>query len=471
MHVDDEPWRALQEKGGVVAEAVHVENDARGVGRGLRGTDAGQEAVVGDFHGAPGKLRREPRSVKVEENAIGIGDARGLIADLLLEVNRHAGVVGRGPMPNARDQRQLAAARRRRRIHQPRVFSGRGGCAGRRLGGILRNLGGRLRRGKIALFDSWIGCGLARIAGSKRGGRRSSSRRELLWRLRRSSHGRVAMRAGTRGAVRRLGVCGSNLVAANVVQLAAGLCAERILRIETQKILVDSLRLLQVPQVALVDFPFGQQGAEAVAAAGVLVPQKFILADSVVESLVLLKDAPLFGKQIGNGGDRRIGPGRSGIAMVDGAVGVEDPLVLQTRPLLFGPALQRFTQPLSVREGCRPRGRRLRSRSQSRHRQNRERKNARTRRVRTGGPHRGSVSALHKRPNRPRSSTLPPNAREPCVTPPKTPSIIGAPQPPGPTHAMSNRGANPDDHTRLRCGQTRDNSPCAFVILRPRRHI
>jgi hypothetical protein len=118
------------------------------------------------------------------------------------------------------------------------------------------------------------------------------------------------MRAGTKGAVRRLGVCGSNLVAANVVQLAAGLGAERILRIETQKILVDSLRLLQVAQVALVDFPFGQQGAEAVAAAGVLVPQKFILADSVMESLVLLKDAPLFGKQIGNGGDRRIGPRR-----------------------------------------------------------------------------------------------------------------------------------------------------------------
>ena len=126
-----------------------------------------------------------------------------------------------------------------------------------------------------------------------------------------------------------------------------------------------------------------------------------------MESPVILKNAPLFGKHIGNGCDGRVGPGSGGITMVDGAVGVQHAPVLQTSPLLFGPAFQRFTKPLSAGESCRPRGRILRSgerrRSQGRKRQ---KKAARTRRARTGGPHRGSDSALHKRPNRPRSSGL-----------------------------------------------------------------
>jgi hypothetical protein len=105
-----------------------------------------------------------------------------------------------------------------------------------------------------------------------------------------------------------------------------------------------------------------------------------------------------------------------------------------------------------------------RRRSQGRKRQ---KKDARTRRARTGGQHRGSDSALHKRPNRPRSSACFPNAREPCVTPPRTLSIIGAAQQPGATHTAPNRGANPDDHTRLRCPARRR----PFVILRPRCHI
>ena len=165
------------------------------------------------------------------------------------------------------------------------------------------------------------------------------------------------MRAGTRRASRGLRARCGNQVAANVVQLAAGLCAERILRIKSQKVLIDRLRLLQVAQIALVDLAFGQQSAKAVAAARVLVAQKLILADGVVESLVILKDAALFGEQIGNGGDGRVGPEDGGIAMVNSTVGVEDALVLQASPLLFGTTLQRFTEPLSVRESCRSRGR------------------------------------------------------------------------------------------------------------------
>jgi hypothetical protein len=124
VHIDDEAGRILQEEGGVVADAVDVEHDAGGVGGGLRGADAGEEAVVGDFDGAAGELGREVGSVEVEEDAIGIGDTRCLIADFLLEVDGDAGVVGRGPVADAGDERQPAAARRRRGVHHPHIFVG-----------------------------------------------------------------------------------------------------------------------------------------------------------------------------------------------------------------------------------------------------------------------------------------------------------------------------------------------------------
>ncbi len=92
MDVDDETWRILQKERGVVAEAADVEDDAGGVGGGLRGADAGEEAVVGDFDGAAGELGREAGAVEVEEDAVGVGDARGLVEDLLLEVDGDAGI-------------------------------------------------------------------------------------------------------------------------------------------------------------------------------------------------------------------------------------------------------------------------------------------------------------------------------------------------------------------------------------------
>ena len=118
MHIDDQARRILQQEGGVLGEAADVEHDARGVGRGLRGADAGKEGVVGDFDGAAGELGGEAGSVEVEEDAIGIGDARSLVADLLLEIDGDAGVAGRGPVTNAGDKGEMAAGERGRRgIH------------------------------------------------------------------------------------------------------------------------------------------------------------------------------------------------------------------------------------------------------------------------------------------------------------------------------------------------------------------
>jgi len=122
VDVDDEARRILQEECGVVGDAVDVEDDARGVGGGLRGADAGEEAVVGDFDGAAGEFGGEAGAGKVEEDAVGIGDARGLVANFLLKIDGDAGVVGRGPVTNAGDEREAAATRGRRRVHRAGVL-------------------------------------------------------------------------------------------------------------------------------------------------------------------------------------------------------------------------------------------------------------------------------------------------------------------------------------------------------------
>ena len=85
-----------------------------------------------------------------------------------------------------------------------------------------------------------------------------------------------------------------DLVATDVLEFGSGFCAERVLRIEAQKILIGRLGLVQVGQVPLIDFGFCEKRAEAVAARGILMAEKFILADGVAEGLLILKDAALF---------------------------------------------------------------------------------------------------------------------------------------------------------------------------------
>ncbi len=70
-----------------------------------------------------------------------------------------------------------------------------------------------------------------------------------------------------------------NLFRTNVFQLLPCLIRQWALRIDLQKLLKRSLRLVTVFEVATVNFSLRQQRAEPVAASRILLPQKFILPD------------------------------------------------------------------------------------------------------------------------------------------------------------------------------------------------
>ena len=139
---------------------------------------------------------------------------------------------------------------------------------------------------------------------------------------------------------------------ADFTQLGVGFAGERVAWIEAEKFRVGIAGLGEIAEIVLPDFAFGEQGAEAEAAAGVLSAEEFVLADSVVEVFVVLKDSALFGEQIGDSRDRGVGFGRGGIAVVDGPIGVENAIVLEACALLFGAPLESLAKTLSVGEGC-----------------------------------------------------------------------------------------------------------------------
>jgi hypothetical protein len=147
-----------------------------------------------------------------------------------------------------------------------------------------------------------------------------------------------------------------DLVAADVLEFGSSLHAERVLRIEVKKILIGRFRLVEVGEVALVNFGLGEERAEAVAAGGILTAEKFILADGVAEGFLILKDAAFFGEQVGDRSDGGVSFRRGGIAVVDGTIGVEDVVILQASALLLGSAFEGLTETLGVGEiggsGC-----------------------------------------------------------------------------------------------------------------------
>jgi hypothetical protein len=137
----------------------------------------------------------------------------------------------------------------------------------------------------------------------------------------------------------------------DLAELGASFHVQRMLRIEAEEGLIERLSLAEIAEVALVNFGFGEQRAEAVTAGGILMAEEFILADGVVEGLFILEDAAFLSQKIGNGGDGGVGLRRAGIAVVDGAIGIEHVLVLKAGALLLGTTFEGFAEALGVGEG------------------------------------------------------------------------------------------------------------------------
>jgi hypothetical protein len=130
--------------------------------------------------------------------------------------------------------------------------------------------------------------------------------------------------------------CG--LLAMDLAELGASFHVQRMLRIEAEEGLIERLSLAEIAEVALVNFGFGEQRAEAVTAGGILMAEEFILA-------------AFLSQKIGNGGDGGVGLRRAGIAVVDGAIGIEHVLVLKAGALLLGTTFEGFAEALGVGEG------------------------------------------------------------------------------------------------------------------------
>ena len=92
-------------------------------------------------------------------------------------------------------------------------------------------------------------------------------------------------------------------------QLDSGFVGQRVLRIKPQKLLKCRPGTLAVVQVAQINLALGEQRAETIAAAGIGLAQKLVLADCIAQGLLILKDPPFLGQQIRHRRNRCIGFG------------------------------------------------------------------------------------------------------------------------------------------------------------------
>ena len=119
-----------------------------------------------------------------------------------------------------------------------------------------------------------------------------------------------------------------------------------MLWVDLEKLLEFLLGLIAIEQVVAVDLTLGEEGGEAVLAGRILQAQKFVLADGIVEQSWLGEMAAFFGEELGDGENTGIGFGGCGIAVVNGAIGVENPVVGEPSTLRLRTAFECRTQVL-----------------------------------------------------------------------------------------------------------------------------
>src|SRR5579884_2116025 len=231
--------------------------------------------------------------MQVKEDAVRIGDTRGLVLCFVLQIYGDAGVDRSRPVANASHQRQPALTRRgRRSIH---------GCF-TQLWSFERFLRvsrfherGRLLPGSFNGLSS-----RSRVCFS-----RFCRRCGWLWPWCAFCLGDGMLSAP---------FC--NFLFADVAQFLAGLVGERAFGIELQKLLKGLSGTVAIIQIVKVDFAFCQQGAVAKTAARILSAQKFILPNGVMQGLFILEEAALFSQKTGDGRNAGVGLWRCRVSVI-----------------------------------------------------------------------------------------------------------------------------------------------------------
>ncbi len=135
------------------------------------------------------------------------------------------------------------------------------------------------------------------------------------------------------------------------VQLAACLLRQRVPRVGFEKLLKLFSGRFAIANVMPVNLALGDESGEAVSAAGILLTQELILADGIVQELFVGEEPALLGQQPGDGKDAGIRFRRCGIAVIDGAICIENPLIVETGTLGRGMGFQGFLQALCAIKG------------------------------------------------------------------------------------------------------------------------
>ena len=303
MNVDDEPPGIGKQKSGVVGDGAYIEHNPGYVVGELRCTDAFEKAVVDHFDRSAVQRWVQMRAIKIKVDAVRARNAGGLIGHLILQINGDAGIDRRGPVADSAHQGDLPGVQGRE-------------CAGLepiRYSRLWRRLDGRRRHG-------WRGTRWRRVLLRLDRRRGHSLRGMRLLRPDGGGQHRVPFRSV-------MGLTGGMFFLMDVVQLELGLLCQRALWVDLEELLKCFLSVIAIAQVTAVDLTLGEEGGEAVAAGRILHAQEFVLADGVAEQSLIGKVAAFFGEELSHGEHTGIGFGRSGIAVVNRAIGIENPVV------------------------------------------------------------------------------------------------------------------------------------------------
>src|SRR5580698_3884492 len=134
-------------------------------------------------------------------------------------------------------------------------------------------------------------------------------------------------------------------------QLAARLLREWVLRVGFEEKLKLFFGCFAIADVVPVNHALGDERGEAVTGAGILLPQEFVLADGVVQKFFVGEEPALLSQQPGDSKDAGVGFRRCWIAVIDGAICVQNSLVVETGALGRGMGLEGFLKALCAVKG------------------------------------------------------------------------------------------------------------------------
>ena len=128
----------------------------------------------------------------------------------------------------------------------------------------------------------------------------------------------------------------------------AGVGGELQMRIAVNDFLEGFPRFIVLVQIILIYLADGEQGVEAILAAGILTAQELVLRDGGAQGLLIVEGAAAFGEQLGDGHHAGIRLAAAGRGVVDAAVGIHDALVLAARTFMLRQAVELFAHSLGV---------------------------------------------------------------------------------------------------------------------------